>query len=131
MNMRKFFGALVAAAFVVLIAAPAFAATQTVQGQVIDRECYTHDTANNKGDNHKMGAKDVAACATACAKKGLPLALLTTDGKVYTIAGDLAANNNAKLISHVSHTVAITGDVTTDKDGKMTISSDALKMVSR
>ncbi len=74
--------------------------------------------------------KDVAGCATACAKKGLPLALLTTDGKVYTIAGDLAANNNAKLVPHVTHTVAITGDVVT-KDGKMTITSDALKMVSR
>jgi hypothetical protein len=127
--MQKFFGGLAAVAFVVALAAPAFAATQTVQGQVIDQQCYAHDMANNKGDDHKM-PKDVAGCATACAKKGLPLALLTTDGKVYTIAGDLAANNNAKLVPHITHTVAITGDVVT-KDGKMTITSDALKMVSR
>src|SRR5438093_7888123 len=103
--MRKFFGGLLAVAFVISIAAPAFAATQTVQGQIIYRECYMHDMVNNTTDNHKMGAKDVAACATACAKKGNPLALLTTDGKVYTIAGDLAASNNAKLVPHVSHTV--------------------------
>jgi acid phosphatase class B len=128
--MRKVLAGLTAAAFVIALAAPAFAATQTVQGQVIDRECYLHDTVNNKGDNHKM-PKDVAACATICAKKGLPLALLTTDGKVYTITGGLAADNNAKLIAHITHTVSITGDVTTDKDGKMSISSDALKMVSR
>jgi hypothetical protein len=129
--MRKVFAGLMAAAFVIALAAPAFAATQTVQGQIIDRECYLHDTTNNKGDNHKMGPKDVTACATACAKKGMPLALLTTDGKVYTITGGLAAENNAKLIAHVTHTVSITGDVVTDKDGKMSISSDALKMVSR
>lgn len=128
--MRKFFGGLAAVAFVITLAAPAFAATQTVQGQIIDQQCYLHDTANNKGNDHKM-PKDVVGCATACAKKGLPLALLTTDGKVYTITGGLAADSNAKLIAHVSHTVSITGDVVTDKDGKMTISSDALKMVSR
>ena len=128
--MLKFFAGLMAVAFTIALAAPAFAATQTVQGQIIDRECYMHDMANNKGDNHKM-PKDVTGCATACAKKGLPLALLTTDGKVYTITGDLAANSNAKLVAHVSHTVAITGDVTTDKDGKMSISAADLKMVSR
>jgi hypothetical protein len=58
------------------------------------------------------------------------LALLTTDGKIYTIAGALAAENNAKLVAHVSHTVAITGDVVT-KDATMTITADALKMISK
>src|SRR5258705_11464067 len=57
-SMRKVFAGLMAAAFVIALAAPAFAATQTVQGQVIDRECYLHDTTNNKGDDHKMGPKD-------------------------------------------------------------------------
>ena len=37
---------------------------------------------------------------------------------------------NAKLIAHISHTVEVTGDVT-EKDGKMTISSDALKMIKK
>ena len=48
---------------------------------------------------------DVKDCAISCAKKGRPMALLTSDGKVYTIAGDLAASNNEKLVSHISHTV--------------------------
>jgi hypothetical protein len=65
-----------------------------------------------------------------CAKKGQPLALLTSDGKVYTIAGDLAANNNAKLIPHISHTVEITGD-TMDMSGKMMITAADLKMISK
>jgi predicted metal-binding protein len=127
--MRKFLGGLTAVAFLVALAAPAFAATQTVTGQIVDQMCYMKDMANNKGMDHKMPA-DTAGCAAACAKKGAPMALLTKDGKVYTIAGDLAASNNAKIVAHVSHTVEITGDVTT-KDGKMTITSDALKMVSR
>ena len=127
--MRKLFAVAAAAAFLIVLAAPAFAATQTVQGQVIDQQCYIHDMANNKGNDHKM-PKDVAGCATACAKKGLPLALLTSDGKVYTIAGELAANMNAKLIAHVSHTVSITGDVTM-ADGKNTITAAELKMISR
>ena len=128
--MRKFFAGLAAVAFVIALAAPAFAATQTVTGQIIDQQCYTHDMVNNKGNDHKM-PKDVVGCAAACAKKGLPMALLTKDGKVYTIAGGLAADNNAKILAHISHTVEVTGDVVTAKDGTMTINSDALKMISR
>ena len=41
---------------------------------------------------------DMAGCAVMCAKKGMPLALLTTDGKAYTIKGGLAADNNAKFV---------------------------------
>jgi hypothetical protein len=61
---------------------------------------------------------------------GLPVALLTDDGKVYTITGDLAAQNNAKLVPHMSHKVELTGDVT-DKGGAMTIAATSLKMVSK
>jgi hypothetical protein len=121
-------GALMAAA-VVALNMPAFAAVETITGKVVDQACYMKDMANNHAADHKMPA-DVAGCAAACAKKGMPLALLTTDGKVYTIAGGLAAENNAKLIPHIAHTVAITGDVMT-MDGKMTITAAELKMVSR
>jgi hypothetical protein len=127
--MRKFFAGLSVVACAVALAAPAFAATETVKGQIVDRTCYMKDMTNNKGMDHKMPA-DTAGCAAACAKKGAPMALLTSDGKVYTIAGDLVANTNAKIVPHVSHTVEITGDVVT-KDGKMTITSDSLKMISR
>jgi hypothetical protein len=127
--MSKLIAGCVAAAFVLAIGAPAFAATETVKGQIVDQTCYTKDSANNKGQDHKM-PQDVKDCATACAKKGAPLALLTTDGKVYQITGALAADMNAKLIPHISHTVEVTGDVT-EKDGKKMIASDSLKMISR
>ncbi len=127
--MRKFFAALVSSAFVVALAAPAFAKTETITGKVVDMNCYMKDKTNNTGMDHKMPA-DTKDCAAACAKKGQPLALLTSDGKVYEIAGGLAENSNAKLIPHITHTVSITGD-TMDMAGKMMIHASELKMVSR
>lgn len=127
--MRKFLVVFATFAFALALAGPVSAATETVTGKVIDQSCYKADNSNT-GVDHKMKSGEVKDCAIACAKKGRPLALLTTDGKVYTIAGGLAAENNAKLVPHVSHTVTITGDVVT-KDASMTITSDALKMVSR
>ena len=123
--MRKFFAAVTAAAFVLALGAPAFAKETTVTGKVVDQTCYLKDKANT-GDAH--GAK--ADCATACAKRGAPLAVLTDDGKLYQITGGLAADNNAKLVAHVSHTVEVTGDVS-EKDGKMMIAADSLKMVKK
>jgi hypothetical protein len=108
---------------------PAFAATQTITGKLIDQSCYNHDKTAT-GNDHKMGGKDVAGCAAMCAKKGQPVAVLTDDGKVYTVKGGLAADNNAKLVAHMGHTVSITGDVTTT-GGAMSIAASELKMVSR
>ena len=127
--MTRFLTTAAAALFVMALAMPAFAATETITGQIIDQQCYMKDTANNKGNDHKMPT-DMAGCAAMCAKKGMPMALLTSDGKVYTIAGELAANMNAKLVPHIAHTVSITGDVTSAA-GKNTITAAELKMVSK
>lgn len=127
--MRKMFVGLTVAAFVVALGAPAFAKEETVKGQVVDMSCYNADKSNT-GVDHKMPKGDTKDCALGCAKAGRPMALLTSDGKVYEIAGGLAAEKNAKLIAHISHTVEVTGDVM-DHDGKMMISADSLKMISR
>jgi hypothetical protein len=113
--------AVVALAFAAAYAAPAFAETKTVKGEIVDQACYTKDKAN-VGDSHKD-------CGTSCAKKGGPLALVTADGDVYTITGEYTANKNAKLIDHFAHTVELTGTVG-EKDGKKTIDVTALKMAS-
>jgi len=125
--MRKL--AILAALASTALAAPAFAKEATVKGQIVDVSCYNMDKSNN-GVDHKMPKGDTKDCAIGCAKAGRPLALLTSDGKVYEIAGGLAADKNAKLIAHVAHTVEITGDVM-DHDGKMMISADSLKMISK
>ena len=127
--MRKMSAGFTAAAFVLALAAPALAATETIKGQVVDMGCYMKDKSNT-GVDHKM-PKETKDCAIGCAKEGQPLALLTADGKVYQIAGGLAANKNAKLIAHIAHTVEITGDTMDHGGGKMMISADSLKMLSK
>ena len=120
--MRRMFAGFTAAAFVVALGAPLLAKTETVKGEVVDQTCYMKD--------HKQVGAAHKECAETCAKKGAPMALLTSDGKLYQITGGLAADNNAKLVPHITHTVEITGDVA-EKDGKMTIAADSLKMVSK
>jgi len=124
------FAGLMVAAFVVALSAPAFARTETVKGQIVDVSCYNMDKANNAGKDHKMPKGDTADCAIGCAKAGRPMAILTSDGKVYELTGGLAAEKNAKIVAHVAHTVEVTGDVT-EKDGKMMIAADSLKMISK
>ncbi len=127
--MRKMFAGLVAAAFVIALGAPAFAKTETVKGQIVDVTCYKMDKSNNAVD-HKMPKGDTKDCAIGCAKAGKPMGILTADGKVYELGGGLAADKNAKIVPHVGHTVEVTGDVM-DHDGKMMITADTLKMISK
>jgi hypothetical protein len=127
--MRQLCAGVIVAAFVVALGAPASAATQTITGQLIDQTCYKMDKSNT-GVDHKMPKGDTKDCAIGCAKGGQPVALLTADGKIYTVTGDLAADKNAKLVGHMSHKVELTGDVT-EKDGQMTIAASNLKMISR
>ena len=113
------FAALSATAVVVALGAPALAKTETIKGEIVEQTCY-------RKEKTRVGASH-NECAEVCAKKGAPMALLTADGKLYQIAGALAADSNAKLVPHIAHTVEITGEVT-EKDGKMTIAADTLKM---
>jgi hypothetical protein len=126
--MNRMFTALFSAALVLAMCVPSYAAPQTITGQLIDQECYTANKAN-AGLDHKM-PEATPNCAIMCAKAGMPVALLTADGKVYTVTGDLAANNNAKLLPHMSHKMELTGEVTT-KGGAMTIAATSLKMISK
>jgi hypothetical protein len=123
--MRQFVAPLAVAAFIALFGTSSSAKTMTVKGQVVDEGCSLREMGQKGGDQK---AAEMDQCAIDCAKRGEPVALLTADGKVYRISGGLAANNNAKLIAHMGHTVEITGDVT-EKDGKVLIAADALKMV--
>ena len=124
--MRHFVALITAMTVVVAFSALASAKTMTVKGQVVDEGCSLKEMGQKGGDHEK--AEEMAQCAIDCAKRGEPVALLTADGKVYRIAGGLAANNNAKLVPHMNHTVEITGDVT-EKDGKIQIAATELKMI--
>jgi hypothetical protein len=128
--MHKFFAAVATAACVIGLTATAFAKTETIKGQIVDSACYKMDKANT-GVDHKMPKGDAKDCAIQCAKNGNQMAILTSDGKLYELAGGLAANKNEKLVAHVGHTVEVTGDVMDHGGGHMMISADTLKMVSK
>ena len=112
--MRKILA--VAAAAALMASASLFAETKTVRGEVVDVACHTKKAPGGHGDSHK-------GCATACAKKGAAMGIMASDA-VYEIAGDFAANSNAKLLEFVATEVEATGEVT-EKDGKkiMTVTS--------
>jgi len=128
--MRKLLFAVTAVGLAAVLSAPVFAKVEAVKGQLIDQACYKMDKAN-VGEKHQMKSGPMDDCATECAKEGRPVALLTADGKVYQVTGDLAGNKNAKLVPHMTHTVEITGDVTTEADGTMKIAGTSLKMISK
>lgn len=68
-------GAVLAAA-----AAPAWAGDK-VTGEVIDLSCYLHHPTTSTGPGHRK-------CAETCAKKGLPMGLLTEDKQVFLLLED-------------------------------------------
>lgn len=51
----------------------------TVQGEIIDMACYM--AKGSRGSAHK-------ACAQMCAKKGVPIGVLTDGGEVYLLLDD-------------------------------------------
>jgi len=51
----------------------------TVQGEIVDLACYM--SKGSRGAAHK-------ACAQMCAKKGVPLGVLTEAGEVYLLLDD-------------------------------------------
>jgi hypothetical protein len=102
-------------------AAPAFAKTETVTGEVISLSCYFQNKAN-VGQAGRI-------CAIATVKwEGNPAGLLTAGGKVFQLAGGLVAKNNARVVPLLGHTVTVTGDVY-EKDGMTMIAADDAKMV--
>jgi hypothetical protein len=125
-NMRKSATVLIGALFVVVLAAPAVAQTQTVTGQLIDMACYAQDKENT-GNHHKNRG---LICAQACAREGFAVGLLTTNGKVYQVIGDLAVKRDAKLVPHMAQTVTLTGDVR-EEDGHMIIVASNLTTIKK
>ena len=74
------------------------AATTTVRGTVSDAMC---------GAKHPVA--DAAGCTKDCVKKGSDYALVTTDGKVYTLKAEAPAK--AALDKLAGKTAAVSGDV--------------------
>jgi hypothetical protein len=126
--MRITLVGLAATALVATLASPAFAKMETVTGVLVDQACYLLNQANIR-QKHAMKNGPVDNCATTCAKKGEPVAVITPTGKMYVVIGQYTANKNRILVGYMTHTVAMTGDVSTAKDGSATISAISIKDV--
>jgi hypothetical protein len=105
----------------VAFVAPLGAQDTVLKGELVDSHCYMKDK-KNAGAAHRD-------CGMTCAKKGTPVALVTSDGTLYWVVGDLAKDNNAQLVPHISHIVELTGAVT-EQEGKKSIAAKSLKMAS-
>ena len=87
------------------LAAQGHAATpgneMTLTGQVIDLNCHTTNGA--MGPSHK-------GCAQACAKAGVPLGILGSDGTIYLpVSSKPGDPQNSKLEQHAEGKVTVTG----------------------
>jgi hypothetical protein len=120
--MRKLVIVAVVVLGVLAWALHARAMTQTVTGQVVDLYCYDVETKANAGMDHTQGRN----CAYACARwEGQPVGILTSDGKLYQLAGGLVANSNIKIVPYMAETVTISGEVS-EKDGMTMLTSDVV-----
>lgn len=73
----------------------------TLTGQVIDLNCYVSMGASGAG--HK-------ACAEACAKAGVALAILSSDGTIYMpVSAKPADAQNPRLLPFAEGKVKVTG----------------------
>ncbi len=62
----------------------------TVEGKLIDSKCYGMNHANAGNDHAGADGSTMPSCGAACAKMGLPVAVLEggkMDGKVYLVIG--------------------------------------------
>jgi hypothetical protein len=109
--MKRFLSAIALVALT-LVAANALAAgqqakaaakTMTLKGEIVDLGCYLGHGA--RGADHK-------ACATKCIANGMPLGLLTADGKLYllTMNHDNSDPYN-KCKDLAAETVVVSGSV--------------------
>jgi hypothetical protein len=96
---------------------------QTVTGDLIDLACYWQDS-KNIGNVHGTDRQD---CARACSREGFQVGLLTKDGKVFRVVGDLTAHHNMKLTPLMGQTVSITG-ILQQKQGQAEISGSTVEV---
>ena len=72
----------------------------TVTGTVVDTGCYVA---------HDSSGSDHVKCATQCARKGIPLAIVDSSGKLYAIVAVDHQNPNVKLMPFIEKKVEVTG----------------------
>jgi len=120
--MLKFAAALMTGLFADAAVAQGARATETITGQLIDRGGYVVG---------RPSSEYTGVHARACALEGFEVGLLTSDGRVYQVKGELTTDNNAKLLQYMLvQKVTITGEVS-EKDGQLIIAASDIKEQKR
>lgn len=117
-----------------------------VKGRVVCQTCYLRDKTNvgQAMDYDDLNDGDSEMCGVYCAWNNRPLAILTDDGKLYTVTGKLAEpgdlrNHNGNVIRqntpyplvqrHFNHIVDIYGHVTDKGNGQYELAGNRLLWV--
>lgn len=81
----------------------------SVEGILVDMKCFSMNAANS-GSDHITPKGKMPACATACAKMGIPVGVLTEDDEVYVLitSGSMLSDYMA-LETKVTGTPALDG----------------------
>lgn len=81
-------------------------AMDTVTGEVVDLACYLHEPTM-KGPGHRK-------CAQTCAKKGIPMGLLTDSGQVFLLLENHdTPKPYADAIAQAAETITVEGEKVT------------------
>ena len=83
-------------------------AADTLTGEILDLACYISKGA--KGPAHKR-------CAQTCAEHGMPLGLLTEDGKVYVLYPKHGKEKSFDAVKELAGSDAKLVGKVADKDG--------------
>jgi hypothetical protein len=75
----------------------------TVIGTLIDTKCYSMD-ARNSAKDHQTPKGEMKGCAALCASLGIPVAVLTGKGEVWTLV-----TPSKDLADHMGATCRVTG----------------------
>ena len=82
-------------------------AADTLTGEVVDLACYLSHPATGRGPGHRK-------CAETCAKKGIPMGLLTEDKQVFLLLEDHdAPKGYADAIGKAAETITVEGEKVT------------------
>lgn len=94
--------------------------TTTITGEVIDLSCRLGQGLS--GESHRM-------CAQVCADRGIPLAILGSDGNVYLPISTAmpGESQTARLREHAEHRVRVTGRVV-ERSGARAIFIETIQM---
>jgi len=106
-------------------AAPAKAATPaatTLKGELVDTGCYIgHDA---KGEKH-------VGCATKCIAAGMPMGVLTADGKLYLITRDHEITDPYEQAKTMAGSMVEATGVVAERGGMRSIDLTGIKLAAK